>query len=176
MRPTRDGNGSCWVLYGTGITNNVVWEWEIMGSTRNGNGNGNRNFNGNGSGNGNLNGNGNGNGDLNGNGNGNGNLNGNEDANRRDKCSMGARIQKSGACYMGLMALARERYRSAHRCIARELGDLCLVGKDDDNIMLCIPTKGTQVYLSGTYHTCILIFSLAEQETCKCPIDNDDHF
>ena len=61
--------------------------------------------------------NGNGNGDLNGNGNGNGNLNGNEDANRRDKCGMGAKIQKSGACYMGLMALARERYRSAHQCI-----------------------------------------------------------
>ena len=74
-------------------------------------------WHGNGNGDENLNGNGNGNGNLNGNGSGNGNLNGNEDANRRDKCGMGAKIQKSGACYMGLMALARERYRSAHQCI-----------------------------------------------------------
>ena len=41
----------------------------------------------------------------------------NEDGNRRDKCGMGAKIRKSGACYMGLMAIARERYRSAHQCI-----------------------------------------------------------
>ena len=44
-------------------------------------------------------------------------LNGNEDGNKWDKRGMGAEIRKSGACYMGLMALARERYRSAHQCI-----------------------------------------------------------
>ena len=33
----RDGNGSRWVLFGTGISN-VAWEWEMIGSTRNGNG------------------------------------------------------------------------------------------------------------------------------------------
>ena len=43
MSPTRDENGSRWVLYGTGISNNVAWEWEMMWSARNGNGNGNGN-------------------------------------------------------------------------------------------------------------------------------------
>ena len=44
--------------------------------------------------------------------------NGNEDGNRRDKRSgMGAETRKSGACYMGLIVLARVRYRSAHQCI-----------------------------------------------------------
>ena len=35
---TRDGNGSRWGLFGMEISNNVAWEWEMMGSTWNGNG------------------------------------------------------------------------------------------------------------------------------------------
>ena len=42
----RNGNGSRWVIFGTGISNNVEWEWEMMRSTRNGNGNKNGNGNG----------------------------------------------------------------------------------------------------------------------------------
>ena len=46
MLHARDGNGSRWVLFGTGISNNVAWKWEMMGSTWNGNGNKNGNGNG----------------------------------------------------------------------------------------------------------------------------------